>query len=105
MKKEEKGALKHAMAKVDYFETDEVLQYFKDCASLAWKMVIQRPPMYFEAMCVGEAWVDDGSTELMWGSNPKAADAKIVYYKNPSLFYRNNAMVNATVFVHNQSNA
>ena len=76
-----------------------------DCAALAWKMAIQKPPMFFEASRVGEDWIEDGYAELMPGSNPKARSAKIVYYKHPALVFNDETLVKACVFVNNLMNA
>ena len=96
--------LPHMPRITDLLEINDVAQYVKDCAWLAWKMIIQRPRMSFEASRVGHPWRDDGYAELMWGSNPKAPGAIIQYYKSPRLLHGDKPMVKASVFVHNKIN-
>ena len=82
------------------FENVEIKQYLQDCASIAWKMVIQKPPMYFKQLVEGEEWLDDDKSELMWGSDPNAPTACILYHKNPAMVFRDDILVKATVYVN-----
>ena len=84
------------------FENAEIKQYLHNCALLAWKMVVQKPPMHFKLLLEGEEWVDDGKSELMWGSDPNALNACVLYHKNPALVYRDSILVKATVYVNDK---
>ena len=75
----------------------ELARYVKDCASLVWKMVIQKPRMQFKASRVGESWIDDGHADLVPESNPSVGDATIAYYKHPALMCKDETLVKASV--------
>ena len=82
------------------FDNTEIKQYLQNCASIAWTMVIQKPPMYFKQLVEGEERIDDDKSELMWGSDPNAPNACILYHKNPAMVYRDDILVQATVYVN-----
>ena len=74
----------------------DLARYVKYCASLVWKMVIQKPRMQFKASRVGEDWIDDGHAELVPGSNPSVGDATITYNKHPALMFKDETLVKAS---------
>ena len=82
----------------------DVMEFVRECVRLTWKMVIQCPPMTFDASQFGEEWSSDGSLELMEGSDPTTPSAVIQYYKAPKLLHREVAMVKGVVFVHKSKN-
>ena len=79
---------------------EEVQQYLSECARLAWRMVLQRPPMSFDSTHDRKSWKNNGLLELMWGSNPNAPGAVIQYYKCPVLIHGDKTMAKGSVLVH-----
>ena len=85
-------------------QIEDVNDYIADSVRIAWKMALQRPPMTFDTSDTGKQWSKDMFLELMWGSDPKASDAVIQYYKTPKLFHAGKTMTKGSVFVHNELN-
>ena len=89
----------NADAILDRLHIKDVMDFVNESVRLTWKMVIQRPPMSFNASKIGEQWNKDSFLELMWGSDPNAQGAVIQYYKGPQLLHAGKAMVKGVVFV------
>ena len=80
------------------YEKAEVHNFVKECARLSWKMVLQRPPMYFGEMDLFERpWKGDDKLEPVKGSDPKKKGAVVKYFKHPSMLYGEQVMVKGAV--------
>ena len=83
-----------------YFDLTEVTKFVSEMARLAWKMVIQVPPLNFDASQVGDTWDDDGSLEsIRLESKSSSDDVVIQYYKAPTLMHGHVVLVKGSVFV------
>ena len=83
-----------------YFDLTEVTEFVSEMARLAWKMVIQVPPLNFDASQVGDTWDDDGSLEsIRLESKSSSDDVVIQYYKAPTLMHGHVVLVKGSVFV------
>ena len=75
--------------------------YITEASRLAWKMVIQRPPMEFKYEKA--RWSDKKDVlEPAWGSEPDQKGAVILYHVYPELHHADKLMSKGKVFVHNK---
>ena len=82
-----------------YLDDPAIKDYLRECARLAWKMVIQRPAMTFDVRGQGQK-CSLNDLEIAWNSDPHTPGAVLRYYQYPTLRHGGKVMVKGTVFMN-----
>ena len=76
----------------------EITAYIQEATLIAWKMVIQHPPMEFRFDGVGKSW-QETLQEPFWMCDPYKKGATVKYYLQPSLHHNGSVLVPGKVFI------
>ena len=85
-----------------YLKLAQVKKYTDQSVRIAWKMVLQRPPMTFKTPEVGKSWKqnsDKYNLEPQYGSDQSHPDAIIHGYVQPILYHEETIYGRAKVLV------